>query len=53
MPLKKVSVFIDNAPMLYLGVYTPAIITNGFIFTLSILGTNSIIKKIIYNIVIN
>ncbi|KAL6885665.1 Endoribonuclease L-PSP/chorismate mutase-like protein [Trichoderma evansii] len=53
MSLKKVGVFTDDAPTLRPGVYTPAIVANGFVFTSGILGADSITKIMVRGSVID
>ncbi|RFU75944.1 endoribonuclease l-psp [Trichoderma arundinaceum] len=53
MSLKKVGVFTDDAPTLRPGVYTPAIIANGFVFTSGVLGADPTTKKIVSGTVID
>ncbi|EHK50812.1 uncharacterized protein TrAtP1_009177 [Trichoderma atroviride] len=53
MSLQKVGVFTDDAPTLRPGVYTPAIIANGFVFTSGVLGADPITKKMVHGTVID
>jgi enamine deaminase RidA (YjgF/YER057c/UK114 family) len=53
MPLKKIGVFTDAAPTLRPGVYTPAIIANGFVFTSGVLGADPITKQMVRGTVID
>jgi 2-iminobutanoate/2-iminopropanoate deaminase len=53
MSLKKVGVFTDEAPTLRPGVYTPAIVANGFVFTSGVLGADPITKKMVPGTVID
>lgn len=53
MSLKKVGVFTDDAPTLRPGVYTPAIIANGFVFTSGVLGADPATKKMVSGTVID
>lgn len=53
MSLKKVGVFTNDAPTLRPGVYTPAIIANGFVFTSGVLGADPITKKMVGGTVID
>ncbi|KAH6693926.1 Endoribonuclease L-PSP/chorismate mutase-like protein [Plectosphaerella plurivora] len=47
MSSSRVGVFADNAPVLRPGVYTPAIIANGFVFTSGILGADPVTMKMV------
>lgn len=53
MSLQKVGVFTDEAPTLRPGVYTPAIVANGFVFTSGVLGADPITKKMVLGTVID
>ncbi|PNP46512.1 hypothetical protein TGAMA5MH_01970 [Trichoderma gamsii] len=53
MSLNKLGVFTDDAPTLRPGVYTPAIIANGFVFTSGVLGADPITKKMVRGTVID
>lgn len=53
MSFQKVGVFTDEAPTLRPGVYTPAIVANGFVFTSGVLGADPITKKIVEGTVID
>ncbi|KAM0426038.1 hypothetical protein ACHAPT_008669 [Fusarium lateritium] len=47
MTSNKVGVFTDDAPVLRPGVYTPAIVANGFVFVSGVLGADPVTKEII------
>jgi enamine deaminase RidA (YjgF/YER057c/UK114 family) len=47
MSPSRVGVFADDAPVLRPGVYTPAIIANGFVFTSGVLGADPVTKKMV------
>ncbi|KAH7374648.1 Endoribonuclease L-PSP/chorismate mutase-like protein [Plectosphaerella cucumerina] len=47
MSPSRVGVFADDAPVLRPGVYTPAIIANGFVFTSGVLGADPMTKKMV------
>lgn len=53
MSSTKVGVFTDEAPTLRPGVYTPAIIANGFVFTSGILGADPVTKQMVEGTVID
>ncbi|KAH8879249.1 Endoribonuclease L-PSP [Thozetella sp. PMI_491] len=53
MSSAKVGVFTDEAPTLRPGVYTPAIIANGFVFTSGILGADPVTKHMVEGTVID
>lgn len=53
MSLNKLGVITDDAPTLRPGVYTPAIIANGFVFTSGVLGADPITKKMVRGTVID
>ncbi|KAL7952424.1 Endoribonuclease L-PSP [Trichoderma compactum] len=53
MSLQKVGVFTDEAPTLRPGVYTPAIVANGFVFTSGVLGADPVTKKMVPGTVID
>ena len=47
MTAGRIGVFTDGTPTLRPGVYTPAIIANGFVFTSGILGADPVTKKMV------
>lgn len=53
MPSQRVGAFTKEAPTLRPGVYTPAIIANGFVFTSGVLGADPITKKMVEGTVID
>ncbi|KAL6817647.1 Endoribonuclease L-PSP [Trichoderma camerunense] len=53
MSFQKVGVFTDEAPTLRPGVYTPAIVAKGFVFTSGVLGADPITKKIVQGTIID
>ncbi|KAK7215371.1 hypothetical protein V2G26_003374 [Clonostachys chloroleuca] len=49
----RVGVFTDKAPTLRPGVYTPAIVANGFVFTSGVLGADPTTRKMIEGTVVD
>ncbi|KAH7156046.1 Endoribonuclease L-PSP/chorismate mutase-like protein [Dactylonectria macrodidyma] len=47
MSSNRLGVFTDEAPVLRPGVYTPAIVANGFVFVSGVLGADPVTKRII------
>ena len=47
MPPNKIGVFADDSPVLRPGVYTPAIIANGFVFVSGVLGADPVTKRMV------
>ncbi|KAH6877200.1 Endoribonuclease L-PSP/chorismate mutase-like protein [Thelonectria olida] len=43
----KIGVYTDDAPVLRPGVYTPAIVANGFVFVSGVLGADPMTKKMV------
>jgi enamine deaminase RidA (YjgF/YER057c/UK114 family) len=50
---KRVGVWTDDAPVLRPGVYTPAIIANGFVFTSGVLGADPETKQMVSGPMLN
>jgi enamine deaminase RidA (YjgF/YER057c/UK114 family) len=53
MSSNKIGVFTDKAPTLRPGVYTPAIIANGFIFMSGVLGADPVTKQMVEGTVVD
>lgn len=51
--MSRIGVSSERAPTLRPGVYSPAIIANGFVFTSGVLGADPVTKKIIDGSVID
>ncbi|KAK4504195.1 hypothetical protein PRZ48_005111 [Zasmidium cellare] len=51
--MSRTGVFTDKAPTLRPGVYSHAIVANGFVFTSGVLGADPVTKKIIEGTVID
>ena len=47
MSSNKTGVWTDEAPVLRPGVYTPAIVANGFVFVSGVLGADPVTKELI------
>ncbi|UNI24301.1 hypothetical protein JDV02_010057 [Purpureocillium takamizusanense] len=53
MTPNRVGVFTDRAPTLRPGVYTPAIVANGLVFTSGVLGADPVTKQMVKGTVID
>ncbi|KAJ4250185.1 hypothetical protein NW762_012000 [Fusarium torreyae] len=53
MATQKQPIYTDDAPVLRPGVYTPAIVANGFVFVSGVLGADPVTKEMVPGTVID